>query len=228
MRVLLVAGVVALVGAAIVVPLPWAVVEPQRLEPVGQRVTIIVDAQFEQMRGEDQGPVTGEYLAVRHRQRAPAVHLLVAAVAPGAHVDAGGPALSPGAVQPLVAATMAGLGVVPRYADLSQLPVTAHAAAGVDPRSLGAALYAFDVGADQDLARGRRIAGIGRMLDGGDLVCTAGTAASVRAAADAGVDVVVVPSDCADEAAQALGQGARVRLEHATALQGAAQALLES
>lgn len=227
MRLLLVAGFVLVLVAAFVVPLPWSVVEPQRLEAVHHGVTITLDAQLEQTRGDDQGPVSGEYLAVRHRPRVAAATLLMAAVAPGAHVERGGPALYPGAVHPLVAATMAGLGVVPRYADLSQLPVTAAVASGVDPRSLGAALYAFDVGAGQDLARGRRIAGIGRMLDGGDLVCTRGLAASVRAAAGSGVDVVVVPSDCADQAAEALGQGVGVQLEHAAALQGAAQVLLE-
>ena len=227
MRVLLVAGLVLIVAAAVVVPLPWSVVEPQRLQPVRQGVAIALDARLEQTRGDDRGPVTGSYLVVAHRERATAAHLLVAAVAPAAHVERGGPALSPREVHPLVAATMAGLGVVPRYADLSQLPVTARVGADVDPRSLGAVLYAFDVGAGQDLARNRRIAGLGRMLDGGDLVCTPGLAASVRAAAGAAIDVVVVPSDCAAEAAAALEPGAQLQLEHAVTLQGAAQALLD-
>lgn len=219
MRVLLVAGLVALGVAALVVPLPWAVVEPGRLVPVGSGVTIAVDPA---LRAPDP---SGEYLATPRRENAAALHLLLAAARPGVHIERGRRA-APDSVHPVVAATMAGLGIVPRYADIAELPVTASVSGEVDARALGTVLHAFDRGNQQDVARGRRIAGIGRMLDGGELVCTSGMAESVVAAAAHDVDVVVVPTDCADAAVAAVPVDARLEVVDAEMLAGAAQVLL--
>lgn len=220
MRVLAVGGVAVIVMAAVLVPLPWTVVHPEVFVPAADLVSIQI--QPGPVRGQDLA-VSGEYLVVRQRRGAPFAWLLAALLDPGARVVRPGrePA---GAVDPVVAATMAGLGIVPRHADPSQLPVTAEVRGVADPHALGLALHAFDVGSTIDVARGRRILGLGRAEDGGALACAGPVSVALRAAA-ADIDVVVVPADCAAGATDALPPGAAVRVVEASLLGEAAQAL---
>lgn len=224
MRVLLLLGGVAVVAvAAIAVPLPWSVVDPADLRSVAGAVTIELEPELERPAGD---PVSGEYLVVQHREQATALQLAGAALLPGGRIERSGPPVAPGAISPLVAATMSGLGIVARHADAADIPVTVRVDPGVDGASLGAALYAFDVGTDLDLAQGRRVVGLGRMLDGGHLACTTGVAESVVAAARQRVDVVVVPADCAEDAAAAIPHDSQVEVLDAASLAAAADALL--
>lgn len=223
MRVLLLGGAAVVAVAAITVPLPWSVVDPAELRSVAGAVTIELDPELERPRGD---AVSGEYLVVQHRERATPLQLVVAALFPGGRIERPGPPAAPGAIHPLVAATMSGLGIVPRHADAADIPVTVHVEPGVDGGSLGAALYAFDVGTDLDVARGRRIAGLGRMLEGGHLLCSPGVPESVVAAARRGVDVVVVAAECAEDAAAAIPHDAQLEVLDAASLAGAADALV--
>jgi hypothetical protein len=228
MRIFLVVGVLVIVVGAVTVPLPWAVVADATFVSAAEVVTVTIDGELEAAAGPADRELSGEYLAVRHRNRAPASALISAAVDGGSRVERSGDTTSPRGVDPAVTAAMAGLGIVPRYADISELPVSATVGAGVDPRSLGVALHAFDIGAAQDVAQGRRILGVGRVLDGGSLECTPGVAASVRAAAAQRVDVVVVPTDCAADATGAVPQGVDLVVLDAPVLVSAAEALLGS
>ena len=223
--VLLIAGVAVVVVAAAVVPLPWSVSEPGTLVSAPAQVDIVLAPELARTAGG--GEISGEYLTVRHRDRAGALQLLVAALAPAQRITRSAPDPAPGAVPPVVAATMAGLGIVPRYADVADLPVTADVAAGVDPRSLGVALHAFDVGTSQDVARGRRILGVGRLLDGGDVVCAPGAGAAARAAVEQRIDVIVVASECAAQVRDDFA-AAQVQVLDADFLPSAVQALLDS
>jgi hypothetical protein len=228
MRVFATVGAVVIALGAATVPLPWAVVEDTAFVPAADVVDITIDPELERAGAAGDGSVAGEYLTVRHRDRAPALRLLAAAVAGRSRVERTGDTTSPRGVDPVVTAVMAGVGIVPRYADVSELPVTAAVHGEADSRSLGVALYAFDVGSPLDVAQGRRVAGLGRVLDGGSLVCTPGVAASARAAAEQGVDVIVVPSECVTRTLNALPQGTPVRVLHGPVLASAAEALLDS
>jgi hypothetical protein len=228
MRVFAIVGAAVIALGAATVPLPWAVVEDTAFLPAADVTDITIEEELEQSGAAGDGGVSGEYLTVRHRDRAAAVRLLAAAVAPRARVERAGNTASPRGVDPVVTAVMAGVGIVPRYADVSELPVTAGVHGEADSRSLGVALYAFDVGSPLDVAQGRRVAGLGRVLDGGSLVCTPGVAASARAAAQQSVDVIVVPSECVTRAMNALPADTEVRVLHGPVLASAAEALLDS
>lgn len=224
MRVLLLGGAAIIAVAAATVPLPWSVTDPSQLRPVTDGVTIALAAEV-QRRADDRG-VSGEYLAVQHRGRATTLQLLAAAALPQPRIERRGPPVTGSSVHPLVAATMSGLGIVPRHADATDIPVTVHVSGGVDSSALGAALYAFDVGTRLDVARGRRIVGVGRMVNGGHLVCSGAVAESIVAAAAERVDVVVVPTDCAEDATAAIPHDAQLEVIDANVLVGATDALL--
>ena len=226
MRVFVIAGAALIVLAAAVVPLPWSVVEPASLVGAAEAVELSIDPQLDRVAGVTDRAVTGAYLTVRHHQRAAAARLLVALVDPGASVAPGGPVAPAGDVDPVVAATMAGLGIVPRFADLSELPVTARVADGVDPAALGVALHAFDVGSQLDLAAGRTILGLGRVTENGALRCPPGLSASLQAAVAGEIDIVLVPSGCAAQAADSMPDDARFALHDAGLLTDAADTLL--
>ena len=224
MRVLLLAGAAVIAGAAAAVPLPWSVSSPSALLPVADAVAIELGPELARA-GADRG-VSGEYLVVQHRDGATTLQLLTAAVSPSSLITTGGPPASHQRVHPLVAATMSGLGIVPRYADVAEIPVQVQVDPRIEGSAAGAALHAFDLGNDLDVARGRRIVGLGRMLDGGDLTCTAGVGQSVIAAARQQVDVVVVPAECAADAVAALPPDERLEVLEAANLTVAADALL--
>lgn len=221
MRILALSGVAVIAAAALLVPLPWTVAHPGTLVPADTQITLQIDA--DTLRGRD-AAVTGQYLVSKQRPRAPLTVLVVAVLDPAARVVR--PFRAPAAaVDPVVAATMAGLGIVPRYADASQLPVTADVEDTADPFALGLALHAFDAGSPIDVARGRRILGVGSAGEDGRLFCTGDVAAAVRAAATTGVDVVVAPTGCSP-ASDVLPPAATLQVVEASQLVDAADALV--
>ena len=222
MRIVALSGVAVLAAAALLVPLPWTVAHPGTLVPAETQMTLQLDA--DTLRGRD-AAVAGQYLVSKQRPGAPLLALVVAVLDPAARVVRPVRAPAAAVVDPVVAATMAGLGIVPRYADASQLPVTADVEDTADPFALGLALHAFDVGSPIDIARGRRILGVGAAIDGGRLSCTGDVTAAVRAAAAADVDVVVVPAGC-PPANDALRPGGTLQVIEARRLGDAADALV--
>lgn len=97
-----------------------------------------------------------------------------------------------------------GLGVGVQTAPVApQPPVPVEVASGrIGGPSAGlmVALTVFDKAADTDLASGRRIAGTGGLTPGGDVEDVGGVAQKVLAAAEADVDVFVVPAEQLDTA----------------------------
>jgi len=223
MRVLTVVGVAVLVVAAWVVPLPWAVVRPAELVTAAEVVTVDIDADYLAAAGGRDTAVSGTYLVTAEHERVPLIRLVTAAAAPGHHVVR--PRRRPTGEDTLVAATMAGLGVAPRHADPSEVPVTVRLTGPAAPDRLGLSLYAFDLGATVDLARGRRVLALGTVDARGLLQCASPIAETVRSAAEAGVDVVVVPTPCAGNARDAVPAGSSLQVLDAAQLIEAADAL---
>jgi PDZ domain-containing secreted protein len=223
MRVLVLGGAVMIAVAAFVVELPWGVVHPGTLVPASQLIDVELTPQYLADTGRDDPAVTGEYLAVEHRDRAPLIDLAAAALSPSSVVARSHPIAG---VDLLVIAGMRGVGVGPRHADRTDLPLTVRTLADVSGEDLALTLHAFDVGSTQDLAAGRRVLALGRVTDRGVLVCTHPIAAAVRAADAAGADLVLVPSECGDAAAAAVPAGATLPVITAPDLTTAVRRLL--
>ena len=200
MRVLVLGGAVVIAVAAFVVELPWGVVKPGVLVPVSRVIEVELAPEYLAHTGRGDPAVTGEYVTVAYRDRASLASLATAVVSPSSVVMRASPTSSAGA-NLLVVAAMRGIGVGPRHADRPDVPVAVRALQDVSTDDLALVLHAFDVGNPQDLSAGRRVLGLGRVTPRGTLACTHPVAAAVRAAAEAGVDLVLVPSACADDAA---------------------------
>ena len=196
MRAAMVTGIVVLVLAAVAAPLPLHVAQPARLVAADDVVDVTISEQFLADAGTRPGPVSGAYLGVAQVAGAPLVEVVRAGLDSTREV-----VREPGEQpQPLdrpgVVAAVIGLGLSPARVDRDAVPVTARVGDGLSARSVGAMLHIFDTTSALDLARGRRILGVGSMRPDQTLACPAPAGASVAAAQEADVDIVVVPAEC--------------------------------
>ena len=195
----MVVATAVLLGAAWLVPLPFAVARPGELVAAGDVVSLTISEQFAQDAGLRPKPVRGAFLAVRTTGRAALAEVATAAISPAGDVLADRPRSALPLQQPETVAALVGLGISAVRMEGADLPLTVVVEDAVDPAAVAVALHLFDATAAQNVAKGRRVAGIGRMEVDQTFTCEADPAASVAAAVAAGADVVVVPTACADE-----------------------------
>ena len=144
MRVVVLGGAVVIAVAAFVVELPWGVVSPGTLVPASRAVEVDLAPDYLAASRRGDPSVNGAYFTVADRERAPLASLVAAILSPALVVPAR--ADDAATLHPLVAAAMGGIGVVPRHADPSDLPVTVELREGVSPHGLGLALHASTSG----------------------------------------------------------------------------------
>lgn len=199
MRALLGVAVAILGLAAWIVPLPLQVAWPGRVVPAQPQVTVAVSQQYVADASLRLDPVSGEFFSVAQRTESSLAQVAAAAVAPSADVLAAPPRPQVALEQPGVIAAVLGLGLSPVRLEGAGLPVEVTVGGGVDAASVGVALLAFDETSSLDVARNRRVLGVGAMAADQQLICTGRVAPSVAAAQQAGLDVLVVPADCAPD-----------------------------
>ena len=196
MRLLVTVSGLVLCLAAALVPLPWSVVEPARLLPAAAVVDVRISEQFTADAGVQPAAVAGTFLGVHEVSGASLARMVAAGFSRGRHVvrerAGGGSPLQ----RPEVVAAVLGLGVSPGRLEDTAVPVDVRLGRGLDPSSLGLLLHVFDATSQRDVARGRRVLGVGAVSDDQTLTCPARPTESVTAARREGVDVVVVPAAC--------------------------------
>lgn len=194
---MLLGGIAVVVVSAWVVPVSLTVSSPGRLVAVQELVTLSLSPAFVEAAASSPQPVTGQFLAPRDDTR-PSLARVIAALAWPTHVVHGAtPAPRDPVEQPATVAALLGLGLSPGRMQGTDLPVAVRVDARAEPASVGLLLHVFDAAAQRDVARGRRIAGIGVMDPDLALRCPRGADDSVAAAVAGGVEVIVVPSSCA-------------------------------
>lgn len=199
MRAAMAVATAVLLAAAWLVPLPLAVARPAELVPAGDVVSLTISEQYVRDAGLRPKRVRGTFLAVRTTSGASLAQVMVAALAPAGDVRRQRERSTVTLEQPETVAALVGLGIAAVRMEGAELPLEVAVRDEVDPASVGVALHLFDATAAQNVAKGRRIAGIGRMEFDQTFICDADPVASVAAAAADGADIVVVPAACASD-----------------------------
>ena len=190
---------IVLALAAWIVPLPLQVAQPGRVVPAGPEVEVTISQQFATDAGLRPEPVQGQFLAIRQAARPSVVRMLTSAMS-STHDVVPERSVAPRELsRPEVIAAVLGLGLSPARLEGTELPVSVEVGAGLDPASVGVGLLLFDSTSAVDVARGRRILGLGAVAADQRLSCPTEVVPSVAAAEAAQVDVVVVPFACAQE-----------------------------
>lgn len=199
MRVVVGLSLVLLAAAAWVVPLPLAVAQPGRLVASRSQVTVEVSQQYADDAALRLADVAGEYFAIRQQAGPSAAQVIAAAASRDTDVVAGTPPADDNLERPELVAAVIGLGLSPARLQGASLPLEVTVDEQVDAAATGVALFAFDATSALDVARGRRVLGLGAMAADQRLRCTSAVGPSVRAAQREAIDVLVVPADCAGE-----------------------------
>jgi hypothetical protein len=165
------------------------------LLPIGDEVAVRVNPQAI-VDAPKPTPVNGRYLKVQEQVGASALAVIVAAVRPDRGVRGRVPVSGAAHRQPANMAALIGLGLLPVRMSGTPMPVTVDADASLDPASLAVALQVFDLTARQDAAGGRTVLALGSVMPNEALACTGDVGPAVRAAQQAGVDLIVVPTPC--------------------------------